>query len=189
MITIASVEANVGATHLGIMLAGMLTKARYRVGIMECNRLKDFVQIEKAYEGEDFDDSQTDSFKVKGVMYHKDIAPTMLTQMYQYPYDYIICDIGHEFEDYREEILRADIGLFVGQYNDWKRGRYMEFVKDYRTLLTTRSKLLVRDGIREEVLDLKRYSGITTYPIPVQKDPFVKVKENRHSLEKIVGVL
>lgn len=188
IITVAGIESNVGCTHFSIMLAHYLCKERLKVAILECNRKQDFARIEKAYEGSDFDSTLTKSFKVRGITYYKETQPADLNIRYQESFDYIILDMGHDFKAYKDDIVRADFPYFIGYYNDWKGYKYERFVAEFDDLLTSRSKLLINMGDKEDVNTLSKYAGQMCFHIPFAKDPFVRSKAHLESFNKIMGV-
>lgn len=187
-IAVVGTEENVGVTHFCIMLANFLKKARYRVAVLECNECGDFLKIENAYEGTNFIEDGKDWFKIRGIMFYKNIAYEKLSKIYQSNFDYIILDIGRWQETYKEEANRADKGFVIGEFSDWKREIYKEFVERQENKLTNRYQLLIKEGDVRDCSELSNLTGYKTGSIPFQKDPFITNKNTKGRFRKIMGV-
>lgn len=186
VIPVIGVEANVGTTHMCIMLGAYLSRQRLKVAIAECNNSGAMTCIEQAYEGSEFDTQQTRTFKIKGVQYYKDVLPADITNICQNAYDIVILDVGQNIALWYEEIVRGDKPLFIGYFNDWKRDKTMDFVVRYSDLMGARSKLLLRNGDKNLLKEAKKATGCRTYPVPHWEDPFVKTTGDTEILQKIV---
>lgn len=186
IVTVAGIEPNVGVTHLSIMLASYLVKQHLKVAVVECNKSRDFSVIEQLYEGTNYDGTSTTQFKINGITYYKDCVMGDIVKLCQHNYDVVVLDVGSEITSWYEEIMRSDKPLFVGFFNDWKRENTMDFVVRYSDLMGKRSKLLLRTEDKSMLKEAKKASGIRTYPIPCQEDPFVRNKLSAEYLQRLM---
>lgn len=187
IVSIIGVEGNVGTTHLSIVLANYLARMGHEVAVVEANNSNDLQEIERAYEGKNFN-SLTQSFMINGVHYFKSNADFDIPLLLSKGYNFILLDLGaYENNKLLNEFLRSHVQIVVAQGSEWKQKKLYDFVHMYHDqsnrwrICIPCSNDMMRDDIKKQI------KGTNVYGIPLHPDPYKTQKDSDSVLKNILG--
>lgn len=166
----------IGGTHLSIMLANYLTaKKGKKVALVELDAAKeDFRKICDAYKYFCKNKETAFCFNLCDVDYYSNINKTFLGELYNYGYDYIIMDMGNNYEKNREDLLRCTKKIIVGSMQEWKIKAFVDIVeKTSAGVFKGEWKYLLLYGKDKEIKSLQKKYKINISQIPWEPDPFL----------------
>ncbi|RRJ54894.1 hypothetical protein EHV15_35575 [Paenibacillus oralis] len=174
IIAVAGIEKGAGTTHTSVLIANYLAGRGYSVKLIECNGSKEFVYIERAYEGKNVNTQKTDEFEINGVTYVK--ASSELDMAYHVTSDHshIVLDMGpYEHSDFIEEFHRAGRQFLVAQGSEWKQYTIKRFIQTNRSVDQSRWIFLIPLVDKQTISDIRgENEDIAAYKLPFHPDPF-----------------
>jgi hypothetical protein len=174
VIAVAGVEEGVGTTHASILLANYLAGRGYSVKVIECSGNKEFVYIERAYEGKNVDTQRSDEFEINGVTYVKADSELDMAYHVTSEHSHIILDMGcYEQSEYTEEFHRAGKQFLVAPGGEWKQYTIKRFIQTNRSVDQSRWSFLIPLVDKQTISDIKgENEDISAFKLPFHPDPF-----------------
>lgn len=112
-----------GCTHFAIALAQSVRMVYgKKTAIIELNGSNDFERIKNEYVRHNIkkDNGETDVYDIHNVSYYKKIGHDRFFEIYGDSYEYIILDIGSNFQKQKEKIIISDIKCLIVCHTPWK---------------------------------------------------------------------
>lgn len=186
VIGLIGTHRGVGVTHVGIMLSQYISEELSgKTAFLECNKNNDFRYIQMAYE-DIKEPNLKKMFMIYNVTYYMNVRVHELTELLNQDFEYIVLDLGSDFQVNKEEFLRSDIKFVIGSLIEWKRDRFMEFLESNQKLHRGEQwKYLVVFGLAKEIRQLKKRWNYNINSIPFEADPFILSKNSIKLFQKI----
>ncbi len=171
------------------MLANYLTaKNGKKVALVELDsEKKDFQKICSAYNNLDKNGNIFSKFSLFGVDYYWNINKSNMGELYNYGYDYVIFDMGNDYEENRDELLRCTKKLIVGSMQEWKRADFINLVENTNDETDNSDWIyLLLYAKSKEMKRLRKMYKIDIVQIPWEPDPFLIHSSNFDFFSKII---
>lgn len=181
-------SSGVGTTHLAIMLAGFLSsKEHKKTASIELNHAGAFSEIKEIYCVEEINlDEISVNFRLNGVDYYPRQSGNQLAEIFQKSYDYLIFDLGSEWESNKNEFLRCNIGCIVGSFSEWKLYQFERFVYMLKQLeVKDDFHFVTAFGLHKLKKNFEKKHHIHIDVVPFEPTPFVLHKETFAFFERL----
>ncbi len=93
-----------------------------RTAVIELNGSNDFEKIENICVRHNMNEKshETDMYEIHNVSYYKRISHSGFYEIYAEDYEYLILDIGTDFQKQKEKIIISDIKCLIACHSTWK---------------------------------------------------------------------
>ena len=150
-----------GCTQFSIALAETI-RILYgkRTAVIELNGSNDFEKIEKQYARRSINkkNNETEMYDIHNVSYYKRVSQKKFFEIYAGTYQYIVLDIGTNFQKQKEMIIISDKKCLITCHSPWK---YEENLKSIEWL--------------DENLQKERFECFSSFGVPCNKKIFRQV--------------
>ncbi|MBE5925939.1 MAG: CpsD/CapB family tyrosine-protein kinase [Lachnospiraceae bacterium] len=112
-----------GCTHFAIALAKSIRMIYgKKTAIIELNGSGDFERIKNEYVRSNIkkNSCETDMYDIHNVSFYKRISHDRFFEIYGDAYEYIILDIGENFQKQKDKIILSDIKCLIACHTPWK---------------------------------------------------------------------
>jgi len=170
VIGVIGTHAGTGVTHFSIALANYISSVVAKEVI--------YLSMDHKKELQNFMGSEQKKFEIMGVSYLSDATSIELSEEWNNIYDYMILDMGHNYENNRTEFLRCDKKIIIGSLSPWKKQYYdtimhsIEVEKNYKNW-----DYYAIFGIKEDKKEFKKKFDISIRTLPFLEDSFHIKKE------------
>lgn len=173
-------SGGVGTTHLAIMLGSFLSsKERKNTALIELNHNGAFSEVKELYGDRKVNsDGVSVDFRLNGVDYYPRQSENQLAAIFQKGYDYIILDLGSEWELNKNELLRCNIGCVVGSLSEWKIFQFERCINILEQLEVREDfRFVTAFGLQRLKKSIEKKYHIHVDTVPFEPTPFVLHKE------------
>lgn len=159
VIGIYGMHRYVGVTHLTLLLAFYLSDVcGYKVIVIEASGKDDIGSLSKLYP-EHSECINTNTFIYRNIMFVAQASPSEIGAYRNSTYDFCILDLGGNYKQASNELLRCDLKIVVGNSAPWQRDWWSDLedmlmsLKDLSSWcvihnLSTKKKKIKINGLR-----------------------------------------
>ena len=164
-------QSGVGSTHLAIMTAVFLGMIKgCRVALAEANRSDCFRQAEIIR-------NNLDKYKhnkiISKISIYKQSNADEISKIVSEDFDYVVIDMGADYEVYRQLFLMCNMKLVIGSLSWWKLQGYVSFFAMTDGEASKRHwEYLGTNVTRTGKKYLQKEFGISILEVPCEPDPF-----------------
>lgn len=181
VIGIVGVADGVGVTHLCLALAQYCARHKLQqTAVIELSGKHALAQMNTT--------KQEKRFQIGRITCFPDVRDNEMADLLNERYQIYLLDMGSDFYRVRQEFLRCDIRIVVGDLNPWKKSDYVNFVtevleeEDYESW----EAFLMSHGGKGDRRDFQKQYHIPVYPIPYIENPFELKKESYTFLQGLL---
>lgn len=182
VIAVMGTTTGVGATHVSISVAHILSHCAKRVAIVDMGvRSSVFQRLSESIlaEPSNFNAqhvSQISQFQIHQVQYFSSPVRSQLQGLFSSAFEFIICDLGSgRRKDRMEEFLRADLSILVISGAEWKQDELI-IAKEvlHQQFLKSNPIAFVPMTSNERNKQIRKVVGSKDiYPFPAEMNPYV----------------
>lgn len=170
VISVTGTHEGCGVTHFCMALANYLCSVcKKSVAIAELGRHSSLGFL-------DYNTSRRhkDGFCIKGIVFYQKASISTVSLLKAYGYDYIILDMGDNFDTLKNEFIMSSKRFIVCNLCDWKRHTAYTFLQNKcDTSLLKDSTLLYTFGTVQTAKVVSKQTGFRLYHIPFEENPLL----------------
>lgn len=186
-IAVIGIGPGCGATHLALSAASCLAGGRgNKTACVELGVTGAFAALERYFFGSE---GRGQEFMISGLTYVKDAASADWVQVINRDYDYVVADMGWDYERIRLDYLRCKRKIVLAALDPWREEefeRFMEsavFESGYREW-----RYCYTFGRSETVRRMERRYGITLWPVPFRADALRLTSRELEFFYRLLGL-
>lgn len=150
------------------------SKEKKKTAVVEFNKHNEFGEIQKFCTGSSDIGNLGKKFKIANTTYYKNVSESMLLEILNEDYEYIIYDFGTDYTENQNEFLRCSKKIVVGSLSEWKQTQYGIFLDSTTEERKKGNWEFLELFGNEYVIDgLKRKYKIEIKQIPFEPDAFI----------------
>lgn len=168
-IAVLGVGPGCGTTHLALTAASCLASGRGRkTACVELGAMGAFAALERYFFGSEGRDQE---FTISGLTYVKDAASADWVQVINMDYDYVVTDMGWDYERVRLDFLRCKKKIILTVLDPWREEEFERFMESAAFESGYREwRYCYTFGRAEAVRRMERRYGVTLWPVPFRAD-------------------
>lgn len=121
-----------GVTHTGLMLAFYLgEELGKKTAFLECNNHQDLSLLQHSYE---WSEEEADHYSYQNVTLFKSVISKQIPDIFSDEYECCVLDFGTGYSANREEFLRCDRKVVVGDRADWNKQKLIRFIETVKAV-------------------------------------------------------
>lgn len=183
---ILGTQKGAGVTHFSILMANYLSDYLGKnTAYLQYYTQKDIGYLSEYVYREKKDDKEP--FQVNGITFYPNMKEQDIAEISGDYYNYIILDLGTEFNKCKNEFLRCDIKIIISSLAIWKRYELDQFIHNSNHIKNNEHWNYAIPFARER--DIKQVSkdfGKKFYKIPFEPDPFALSQETIQLFQKLI---
>ncbi|CUH91717.1 hypothetical protein [Herbinix luporum] len=168
-IGLLGVNRGVGVTYTGMLLAYYYaTEKGFKTAYLECNNHMDFQRLQEAYEWSREDEK---SFSLDNITYFKQVTKKQLVDILSEDYECYILDFGTDFISSKEEFIRCDKKVIIGDNGVWNLSKMLAFLKSLDNIKGSKSWIyMIPFADRRVLMGMKDETDRFFFKIPFESD-------------------
>ena len=133
IIGVAGLESGCGATHFTFCAANYLSNVRRKkVAVFNMSSKQDYRQAKIILNNKD--DNDETCYDFAGITFFAEACENMIAGC-EKEYDYLILDLGSRFNEYKKILLRCNVRIIIGAFNQWRIKSFVLAVSELKDLL------------------------------------------------------
>lgn len=182
VIAVMGTSAGVGATHVSISVAHILSRFARKVAFVDMGvRSSVFQHLSESLLAEKCDTpsdslSLLSQFQIHHVQYFSSPARSQLLGLFTKDFEFIICDLGSGHrKDWVDEFQRADLSVLVTSGAEWRHDELMTSAELLNQVISKSNQICfvpMTTGERSKQIR-KRVGSHEIYPFPAEMNPYM----------------
>lgn len=182
VIAVMGTSAGVGATHVSISVAHILSRFARKVAVVDMGvRSSVFQRLSESLLAEKCDNYSESlpllsQFQIHQVQYFSSPARSQLLGLFTKDFEFIICDLGSgRHKDWIEEFQRADLSILVTSGAEWRQDELITLRELFNQQLSQSNQICfvpMTNGERSKQIS-KIVGSKEIYPFPAEMNPYV----------------
>lgn len=188
IIGIIGTHIGVGSTHFSILLSNYMSECLgKKTACIECCPQNELTYMEEQYSLYGNATSTNESFSIYKVHYYKSIREDRIAGIMGNGYDCVVLDLGIDVNKMKNELLRCDKKIVIGNLAPWKSNELEGFfertesIREYCNL-----EFGISFSTNKIVKGMSRQFRFPLFCIPFEPDPFVISTDTIKMFQRII---